>query len=71
MTELLPLIRKVANDHDHTVTVWPEGAKAALEVGTDEAYIRIEFTDPNALRALAGHLAAIADDVQRYQQGAG
>lgn len=69
MTELFPLTRKVENEHEHSVTVWPEQGKAELEVGTDTSYIRIEFTDPNALRALAGHLAAVADEVQRYQQG--
>lgn len=66
---IIPLNRKVANGDGNSITIIPRNKAVAVEVGTDTAYIQIGFTEPNDLRALAGHFAAVADELQRNQQG--
>lgn len=67
----LTLVRRVENDDGNSVTILPKKGTAVIEIGTECAVVSISFTRPNDLRALAGHLSAVADEVQRYQQGAG
>lgn len=69
MTLKMPLTRKVENDSGNAVTIVPQrNGTADIEVGSDTAYVRLSFSDPNALRALAGHLLAVADEVQQQRQ---
>lgn len=73
MKQYIPLNRRVENDDGHAVTIIPRREKrtAEIEVGTDTSYVRLAFRDPNALRSIAGHLMAVADEVQRHQQEVG
>lgn len=68
MSKLLPLIRRVENEHAQSVTIIPRGSYTEVEIGTDTAYVRIKFDDPNALRAMAGHMSTVADEMQRFRQ---
>lgn len=69
MSIKLPVNRRVDNDEGHAVTIVPRvNGTAEIEVGSDTAYVRLSFSDPNALRAIAGHLLAVADEVQQRKQ---
>lgn len=68
MTRIIPLTRRVDSDTGASITILPRAGAADIEVGTDISYTRISFTDPNALRAIAGHLLAVADDMPSLAQ---
>ena len=69
MTEPRKLVRLVANDQGHTVTVRGSSGSVAIETGTDTAVVAVSFTEPNLLRAIAGHLVTEADRLQQDQGG--
>lgn len=73
MKQYIPLNRRVENDDGHAVTIIPRRDRrvAEIEVGTDTSYVRLAFSDSNAIRAIASHLMAVADEVQRQQQEVG
>lgn len=66
LTQLPTLVRRVDSPDGHTVTVLPKPGLVVVELGTDTAVVQIPFTDANDLRAIAGHLMAEADQLQRY-----
>ena len=68
MNHITTIDRVVENDSGHSVRVLIRNKVAAVEIGTDTGHIQIPFTNPNDLRAIAGHISAVADELQRKLQ---
>lgn len=69
MKHILPLTRRVENTDGNSLTIIPKDKQVIVELGSEWAVIQLPFDNPNDLRAIAGHLMAEADELQRNQAG--